>query len=192
MIQENSKTREVTIIFGRTGSGKTTLVKKLIKDIDRLIIVDALNEYNEGIIFYSLKDFALYFYNNPQIKKFRIICRFHNMDLQNENNELFDKLFELVFHIGKLTLVIEESEIYISAQSRKSIFNNLVKYGRHKSVSIIAVARRVTELSNELKAQMNTCYSSSQILTKDIMYLNDLGFTRIESLPKYEFEQITY
>lgn len=187
-----TKQREITVIFGRTGSGKTTKVKELIKDIDRLIIIDTLNEYNEGLIFYNIKDFAQYFLDNPNQKTFKIICRFHNQDLQKDNEETFNTLFDLVFHISNLTLVIEEAEIYISPNARKTIFNNLVKYGRHKNISLIAVARRVTELSNELKAQMNYCYSSNQILSKDISYLKDLGFTKIDKLEKYEFELIEY
>jgi DNA helicase HerA-like ATPase len=184
--------RKIEIIFGRTGSGKTTLVKKKISEIDRLIIIDALNEYTDGLIFYRIKDFAQYFLDNPNLKTFKIILRFHNMDLNTDNEEIFDKLFDIIFHIGNLTLIIEEAEIYISAGNRKSVFNNLVKYGRHKNISIIAVARRVTELSNELKSQMNTCYSSKQVLTKDIQYLYELGFTKIESLPQYEFEEINF
>lgn len=187
-----NKQREIIVLFGRTGSGKSTLVKKIIKPLKRVIIIDALNEYTDGIIFYNIKDFAKYFLDNKNIKSFKIICRFHNMDLNETNEEVFNKLFDLIFHIGNLYLVIEEAEIYISANAKKTVFNNLVKYGRHKNISIIAVARRVTELSNELKSQMNICYSSNQILTKDIEYLKNLGFTKIESLPKYEFEQIIY
>lgn len=186
------KQRTVKIVFGRTGSGKTTLVKKMIVGIDRLIIVDALNEYEGTTIVYSLKEFANFFLQNPNIKTFNIICRFHNMDFNSNDAETFDKFFELVFHIGNLTLVVEESEIYISAKQQKNSFNNLVKYGRHKDISIIAVARRVTELSNELKAQMNECYSSNQVLIKDIVYLKELGFSRIENLPKYEFEKVEF
>jgi energy-coupling factor transporter ATP-binding protein EcfA2 len=186
------KKREITIIFGRTGSGKTFLVKKLIEPLKRVIIIDALNEYTDGIIFYNIKDFAQYFLDNPNLKEFRIICRFHNFDLNSDMETTFNRLFDLVFHISNLTLVIEEAEIYISSNQRKSVFNNLVKYGRHKAISIIAVARRVTELSNELKSQLNIAYSSKQILQKDIDYLKILGFKQIENLPQYEFEKIEY
>lgn len=183
--------RDITLIFGRTGSGKSYLTKKLIKDLNRVIIIDALNEYTDGIIFYSLKDFALFIYeNNPD--KFKIILRLHNLDLQKDISLTVDKVFDLCFHIGNLTLVIEEAEIYISQYEKKSVFNNLIRYGRHKEISLIAVARRVTELSNDLKSQVNKIYSFNQVLKNDIIYLNNLGFVKVDKLKKYDFELVEY
>lgn len=188
----NNKTREISIIFGRTGSGKSYLTKQLIKNMDRVIIIDSLNEYNEGIIVNNLKEFATFFLQRPNIKRFKVIVRFHNNDLSKDLSDEFNILFDLIYHIGNLTLVLEEAEIYISKRAEKTVFNNLIRFGRHSSISMIAIARRVTELSNNLKSQVNYFYSFKQTLPKDIEYLKELGFTKVETLGPFEFEKVEY
>lgn len=179
------KKRKIILIFGRTGSGKSSYVKGLIKKISRLIVIDALHEYNDGIIFYTLQDFLDYLDRNLKADGFRYIIRF-------SNDEELELLFDLIFYIGNLTLVVEEAEIYISAYVKQSNFLRLIRYGRHKAISIIAVARRVTELSNDVRSQANQIISFKQILKKDIDYLKNLGFSKVEYLKPFEPEIVNY
>lgn len=179
------KTRKIILIFGRTGSGKTYLVKRLISKLNRIIIIDALGEYTDGIIFYNLSDLIDYIEKDFNRETFKYIIRF-------TNDEEIEILFDLIFYISSLTLVVEESEIYISAYIKQSNFLKLVRYGRHKDISIIAVARRVTELSNDVRSQANQIISYKQILKKDIDYLKYLGFTKVENLKQYEYEIVNY
>lgn len=179
-----NQNRKIILIFGRTGSGKSYLTKRLIKKIDRVCIIDVLFEYDNGLIFYTLSDFLDYLEKKTE-KKFCYIFRFTS-DFEIE------LLFDLLYTLSNLTLVVEEAEIYISSYSKKSNFLKLVRYGRHKSISIIAVARRVTELSNDLRAQANKIISFKQILKNDLDYLKTLGFHKVETLKQFDFETVIY
>lgn len=186
MIQK--KRRKIILIFGRTGSGKSYLVNRMLKTLNRYIIVDAMQEYTNGLIFTDLDSFVEYIINNydPDPKKeMKLIVRF-------DNDETFEKFFEICFELENYTLVLEEAEIYISAQAKKSNFLKIVRYGRHRSISIIAVARRIPELSNDVKANADEIISYKQIIARDIKYLSEMGFNKVDKLKLYEFETVKY
>lgn len=178
--------RKVILIFGRTGSGKSYFVKQIIKKLSRVIIIDKMFEYNDGIIFYSFIELLDYFLiNKPQ--EFKFICRF-------ENDNDIELLFRFCWYVKNLVLVVEESELYISPYQKQSEFLKLVRYGRHRAISIIAIARRVIELSNDVKANADKIITFKQILKKDLDYLENLGFNKDEilNLKQYEYKEVIF
>ena len=180
------KRRKIILIFGRTGSGKTYFAKRLISGINRVIVIDRMFEYDDGIIFYSINEMIDYILiHKPD--KFKFICRF-------ESDYEIELLFKLCWYLKNLVLVVEESELYISPYTKQSEFLRLVRYGRHKSISIIAIARRVVELSNDVKANADKIITFKQILIKDLEYLERLGFDKekILNLKPYEYCEIIY
>lgn len=176
--------RKIILIFGRTGSGKSFLVKRMLKKLERVIIIDAMSEYESDLIFYNSLDLIDYLVN-VKPKTFKIVCRF-------ENDNDFETLFQIVWYLKNIYLVVEESELYISPYQKQSNFLKLVRYGRHRNISIIAVARRVVELSNDVKANASEIISFKQILSKDIKYLQELGFTKVDKLKDFDFEVVRY
>lgn len=183
---ELKKRREIFLIFGRTGSGKSYLTKELIKSYSRVIIIDALGEYENGIIFENFRDLLDYYSENSPLE-FTFICRF-------KSDREIEFLFQFCEIATNIMLVVEESEIYINPQSKSGNFLRLVRYGRHYDISIIAIARRIIELSNDIRAQCNYIYSFKQINPRDIAYLKQLGFSKVDSLDetKHEYELIQY
>jgi len=178
--------REIILIFGKTGSGKSTLNKRLLlPNLDRCIIIDALLEYENGIVFTKFTDLVDYVNDNelyfPE-KKFNLIVRF-------DNDSDIEYLFKLIYEIGNLYLVLEEAEIYISPYAKQSNFLRLVRYGRHKAISIIGIARRTSELSLDFRSQVNTIYTLKQTEVKDLKTLNDLGISGAENLQEYKFPE---
>lgn len=180
------KTRVIYLIYGKTGSGKSTLAKKLIKNFSRICIIDALHEYNEGIIFYSLMDFTNYLKTYKyQKENFTYIFRFTN------DNDI-NNLFVLIYELENICLLLEEAEIYISPYSKRSSFLKLVRYGRHKEISIIGIARRISELSTDFRAQVNKIYTFKQTDFNDLKKLESLGIYDADKLAEYEFKELQY
>ncbi len=178
------KDGQITLIFGRIGSGKSTLAKELMRDEERLIVVDPLAEYNNGVIVNDMIELHSYMLEyRPE--KFKIICRFDN-DLDMEY------LFKYIFELENVCLVLEECEMYISPQAKSGSFLRLIRYGRHKDIRLIGIARRPSELSADMKAQVTRAYSYQMVQPLDIQIMKGLGFSRIESLNKYEFELVEY
>jgi hypothetical protein len=158
------KHRTIKLVLGKTGSGKSSFVKKeLIRNIERLIIIDALSEYENGIIFTNVDTLIEYIIDNKinQHDNFKFICRF-------TDDKDIELLFLLVFELSNLTLLVEECEIYVSPNSKSSNFLKLVRYGRHKNISIIGVARRSTELSLTFRSQTDTIFSFKQTDKNDL------------------------
>jgi len=177
------KQRRIEIIFGKTGTGKSTLAKKIVKDYDRVIILDVMSEY-PGVIVTNFEDFIYYIKDK---EKFTVCCRFEN-DLD------FEYLFRAVFEISNLLLVLEEAEMYISPYEKRTEFLKLVNYGRHRDISILGIARRVSELSRTFRSQVNRIYTFKQTDINDLKYLNDLGFNpnEIENLPEFQYSILEY
>lgn len=178
------KKRTIRLIFGRTGYGKSYLAKFLIKSEKRVLIIDPMLEYDSGLIFTTFEDLISY-YREHKPETFKFICRFKS-DLEIEF------AFRFCSIVGNLLLVVEEAEIYISPFARSTNFLDIVRYGRHNSISILGIARRTSELSADLKAQVNTIYSFNQILPRDIKLMEEMGFINIDKLPPHEYHKLDY
>ena len=138
-----------------------------------------MHEY-KGIITENFLDCFEYIKDK---KDFRVCVRFTNdMD--------FEYLFSLIFELGNITLLLEEAEIYISPQATSSSFLNLVRYGRHKNIQILGIARRASELSLNFRAQTNVIYSFKQTEIRDIETLEKIGFRQLNQLGEHEFSEI--
>lgn len=169
-----------------TGTGKTHLAKKIIKNHKRVIIIDDRYEYNDGIIFYSLLDLLEYIGTNDN--QFVYICRFDNIvDIEY--------LFKLTFEIGNLLLVIEECYQYIDVRARNSFFiDYLVNRGRHREISLLLILQRIPDLNVSVRAQINELYIFKQVNPYDIEKLKPYGIetNNLKSLGTGEYKYLTY
>jgi len=174
-------TREVILIFGKTGSGKTVKAKSISSQYIRTVVIDSLYEYREGLIFYDFYSFAYYLKNKyTENKPFSYILRF-------STDEDYEKLFLVLFAMKNYLLIVEEAELYISPYSKKTEFNKIVRYGRHKEISILGVARRASELSQDFKAQVNKIYSFVQTNPIDLQIMRGFGFHGLDKLSNYSY-----
>ena len=178
----NKLLRQVVLILGKSGTGKTVLAKRLTENCKRILILDPLFEFG-GTIFFTADEVAAYLENNPE--EFRIVLR----PQEEEDVEFF---FRIARSVGNVTLLVDEAEIYISPGSMPDAFRWLVHFGRHVRVSIIAVARRAPELNVYLRAQQTSMISFAQTEPRDVDHLVEYGFPReaVEALEDHEYETL--
>lgn len=169
----------INLIFGKTGSGKSTLAKLLALKENRLIVIDVLDEYNDFISIYDFESLVEYITTHED---FRISCKF-------KNQTHIEYTFRIIFHVKNICILVEEAGYYISTRDLTSNFLDLVRFGRHANIKIIAVSRRFVELSSDLRAMTNVIYSFKQTYPNDIKESEKIGFTGLNELQDFNYLQ---
>ncbi len=164
----------ITLVFGKRGSGKTYLVKKLIRDLYSAVVADVFNEYAPLPLAKTPQDIV-------DNRKIRVM-----MDSENAEN-LF---LETISHLKNRTIVIEEIDRFCSPYWIEPRLDRLVRYGRHKNISIIGVSRRPVEIHRNLTANANEIISFRMIEPNDLKYFRQISTNfsmEIQHLGRYEF-----
>lgn len=164
------------LVFGKSGSGKTTYVTNLISKLNRLIIIDYKDEY-KGVICNSSIDAIKHIIENP--KQYRCVIR-----LTDNDPGMFKRLNEL----NNYTLVIEELWNYCSPYYIDPDLFKIIAYGRHKKINFIGISQRPAHIHRLVTSQANVIVSFKQYEPRDITYLGYFGFKHLTKLKQYESE----
>jgi len=178
---------QISCFFGRKGSGKTTLVGRYLEHVDRFVVCDTLNEYACGKIFTNLGDFARYA-KKQGAGPIRAVVRFGSDDE-------FERLARMVQVIGEtsgdILFVIEEADIRCSPQFIPPAMDQLIRYGRHWNVSLVAVSRRPAEISRHFTAQADTIIAGQTYEPRDLDFFRarcgEEFASKVSALPRYQF-----
>lgn len=167
----------IELIFGKRGSGKTTLAKKRLIEYDNKIIVDPLREYH-GLIVHSVEGLINHY---KETGHFDIIFR----PLNDFDSEYVFSLYPL----GNITFIIEEIDFFMSSSNISNDLSYIIKYGRHYGINILGIARRTQEVNKLLTSQANKIWVSRMQEVADLAYFQKLGFNpeQIKTLPDYVF-----
>lgn len=149
-----------------------------------MIILDPLDEH-QGILFFTLDDFAFYMSEHFKDDEFRLVCRFQDM-------ADYEAVFEIAETIKNVCLVVEEAQIYISARSRESKFLRLCHFGRHWDVKVIGIARRTPELSSDFRALSQHIISFCQTHPPDVKTMADMGVYDVDKLEGHDYKEVIY
>jgi DNA helicase HerA-like ATPase len=150
-------------IFGTKGSGKSTLVKAILEEHDRVFVFDTLGEYELAVRFGMEACLAAC----ASAEKSRAFA--YSFRLQNTEDYL--DLMEVCYELPGTLLVLEETSFYCSPASLPAELSTLVRYGRHREIDQIYVARRPSEIHRDLTAQSDIIVSFRQQEPRDIQYL---------------------
>jgi hypothetical protein len=154
---------QIIAVFGRKGSGKTTLVQRYLAKVRRFVVADSLAEYTVGTVYHDLRDFARAA-KRAGAGKLQAVVRIGD-------DEAFDTLSAMVRVIGEVApvlYVIEEADIQCSPQYIPDSMDRLVRYGRHWRVSLLVVSRRPAEISRHLTAQADTIVAFQTFEPRDL------------------------
>lgn len=165
------------------GSGKSFLVKDIVRDYSRVIVIDSMGEYENEIItgFEACVKRVAQASHEPE---FRISLRTDSVehDLQ---------LMKVAGTLPSFLLVVEETSKYVSAYGMPEPIENLIRYGRHRDISQIYMARRPSEINRDLTANADVIVTFREQEPRDVTYLRSfMGASayRVPNLRDYEIE----
>lgn len=153
--------REITLVFGKTGMGKSNWNKVYLGTLPRVIILDPLDEY-PGIEFDDLGDMIDFIEANPE----RFIVK--SADILN-----LEGLSEIALGIGNCHFIIEEAQRCLPASNYPlpESFKSLIFQGRHTGNSIIVSAQRPSIVNIAARSQWTRIISFNLTETADVGWL---------------------
>jgi len=176
--------KKIILIFGKRGSGKSYLAKKLVENEQKLLIFDTLSEYIDGVVFEDYDKFAA-FWKQVYIHPYRLIYRPLKPDVEIE------RIAELVFTIGDICFLVEEIDCYCTAYQISESFAHVIQRGRHKNITLIGVTQRPYGVHRLLTSQAKEIYVFNTNEPRDREYLRTLLGQEIDSkldtLKQYEY-----
>lgn len=174
---------DVFAFFGRKGSGKSYLVKQVIREYPRVIVIDSLAEYDKGFdVFEGKRDCITAMRDVSDQPKYRLALRCLPVE---DNLELIDYMYEFP---GAL-IVVEETSLYTKSNFLPEPIAKLVRYGRHREIDQFYIARRPSEVARDITAMADLVVSFQQREPRDVKYLRETaGDTAdlVQHLPKYK------
>ncbi|MFZ2146957.1 MAG: AAA family ATPase [Sedimentisphaerales bacterium] len=178
--------KKIILIFGKRGSGKSYLAKKLIDKELRLMVFDTMSEYEGGVIFGTEEhERLLEFWRQVYRQNFRIIYRPIKPDAEIE------KICGLVYTLGNCCFLVEEIDCYCTSYQISDTFAAIVQRGRHKNITLIGITQRPYGIHRLLTSQAKEIYIFNTNEPRDREYLRTLLGQEIEqkldSLKQYEY-----
>lgn len=181
----------LTVVFGRRGSGKTTLIRHLIPQFKKpVFVIDVLGNYTPGDTEkqnnsdWDLStspedalDALLWWRKNPKESSGIIVVQ------GGELPRAIDFVSSALWKIHGGTLVLDEAD-FLSI-SEAPCFDELIRYGRNHGIDLITGCRRPAELSKNITAGADLAYCLVTHEPRDIDYYRDfLGDELAFSLPQ--------
>jgi hypothetical protein len=180
--------REVIIVLGKTGYGKSWWSKLAVAESARLVVYDPLMapeyrvEWDDG----DLPRFA------DRLDEFRAEAKEQaSFRLGVYDRDHVASAGSYAFAWGACTLLVEEaSTVWEKAARLGSWDRRLVFLGRHRAVNFIVVAQRAMSIPIDIRSQANRIISFAQHEGDDLSWLEDFYgpdvVDEIPALPRFE------
>ncbi len=170
--------REINLVFGKTGMGKTTWLKRHLRGIRRTLVMDPVNEYDQVQKFDALDELIEHV---QRYKVFRVRTEWE-MD--------FPFLCAAAKALGGCTLVIDEAQRVIPPRGElPAVFEDLIYRGRHRRVSLAIAAQRPSTVNLVARSQWTRLITFRQTEPNDVRWIED---TTGYDLPLTDLPPLTY
>ena len=176
----------ISVVLGRRGCGKTTLIRGYVASKPRLLIFDTLAEYGSSGRTFSTIEPMISFVESRQYLQFRAVYQpIDSRDLE----EAFSDFMRLCWIVGDCTIVIDEIDQVSSAVSVSPELARNLRYGRHRKLFVIAASRRAAEVPRLITSQADELISFNQTEPRDVKYIEDYAgktfAAKTTMLPRY-------
>lgn len=181
-------------IFGRTGSGKTTLSKHIQKAFPKKVIFDRVREYfpepgdeNYKIV-ESFESFAVAIKAAMHLDRFKIIFRF---PIEATNHDtVFNEALRVLYYVGNVTVVVDEVHNFATTHYLPRYLKEILLTGRHRRVSLITTSQRPANVHKDLVSQCGHLFVGQVHERNDIKYLESAigdDARRLINIEQYHF-----
>lgn len=176
----------ISVVLGRRGSGKTTWIRTRLRTLSRVLVFDTLAEYGSDTEASPDLPSFLDAVERSQGRYFRISF----VPYREDPEAALDIFLRAAWIVGDLTVVIDEVDAVSSPVSVPWELQKLIRYGRHRRLSVIVASRRAAEVPRLITSQADEVVSFNQSEPTDLEYLRryvsaDFADT-VSGLPRYE------
>lgn len=173
-------------VFGRKGSGKTELTKKIARTYPRVTAVDTVAQYTEQdgwTVCMGQEACAAALVAAHRRQEYKLALR-------SDDTEELLALFPVIYELPDSLVIVDETPFYCSPSKLPRELSLLVRLGRHRNISQIYVAQRPAEVHRSITAQSDIIVSFQQREKRDIQYLIEAGggvdAEHVEELPRFQ------
>lgn len=173
---------EIGVIFGRKGTGKTTLARALAAKCKRVIILDPLgDDYNNGAWIRTPEELVL-FWN--YVRNFSDFC----LIVKPKNDEMISVFWRFISQIRNVWIICDEIDRECNAYGIRPELKDVLNYGRHRGLNLIGIARRPSQVHRDLTSQSDWKVVYNTHEPRDLKYLSDFVDTNgLENLEMFKF-----
>jgi DNA helicase HerA-like ATPase len=167
---ESQYIREISLVFGKTGSGKSNYIKTYLAELSRIIIIDPLNEY-PGRPFTDIGEMMDYLEPLAEPKPENKFC------VKSCNAEDLEPISEIVNVLDDVTFIIEEAQRCLPASNEKlpDAFNRIIFQGRHFGRSLAIAAQRPSIVNIRARSQWTRVISFNLTEPSDVGWLEHVS-----------------
>ncbi len=189
------------VILGKSGSGKSSLTKALIRSIPRVVIFDPKGEYAAPHVVRGATPQDLYDFirtrkrfcvsYKPESERARRALEVRSPE-RNRGKRMsliereFDHVSWAVYVVGALTFVAEELDQCCTSAWAGPKFGKLLRQGRTREVEMIAISRRPTEIPKDVTANMTQMVIFNSSEPGDMDYYRRRIGPAVERIPNLQ------
>lgn len=161
-----NKQRDIILVFGKTGMGKTRWTVRELKNRRRVLILDPVaDDPYVGLVVQSMKEAVDYVEEYPSFR------------LRTDRIDWLRDLCLLALAAGNTTAVLDEASRYLTPRTNLELiapeFLDIVYRGRHTATSLIIVAQRASTVNIAARSQWTRIITFRQSEPADLHWLQD-------------------